>query len=111
MLHSTHPRVATSTHCEGTLVRDHASPTARVTVRCGTLVVYDGHGAFSLDVGDPARHDDDAASYDDAQTSDQDETPACQLVGRNDRHGGSGTLVISDVARNDVSGYEITIAL
>lgn len=102
VLRSTHPGVAAG-RCEGTLAGGHGILT-RVTVRCGGAAIYEGHGELALDGG--------RWTYDDPRTFEQDETPACRLVGTPGQpDGAGGTLVLWDIARGETPAYEIAIAL
>lgn len=107
VIRSSHPAIAVDATCTGTLRRDRGATTARMTVRCRSgatdLTLYDGTGAFKLEVGDPSRRDDDRTEYDDSKTTEQDETPGC----RASTAGSSGTLTIWGVS----PAYEIVIAL
>jgi hypothetical protein len=107
VIRSSHPILAAGSTCTGTLRRERGATTARVTVRCvgpeSEIALYDGRGAFKLDVGDPSRRDDDRSEYEDPQTSEQDATPGCRLSSA----GASGTLTIWDTS----PAYELVVAL
>ncbi len=110
VLRSTHPSVAEGTRCEGTIERKAASSTAHVTVVCSGISIYDGTGAFSLDVRDPKKREDDRIEFNDAKTSDVDKTPACNLVGENAKaDGAGGTLTVRDAGGK--TAFEIVVVL
>lgn len=117
VIRSTHPTILSGSTCTGLLKRERDASTAHVIVTCkagigeagggapaGALVIYDGDGTFSMDVGDPSRRDDDRSELEDAKTSDQDRTPGCRLSSAGDQ----GTLVIWDIAP---AAYEIVVTL
>jgi hypothetical protein len=109
VLRSTHPTIATGTGCRGTLSRERGSPFAKVKVECAAAAgssgstLYDGTGSFTLDVGDPARRDDDRGELDDSKTTEADGTPGCRLS----MSGDNGTLTIWDGA----PAYEVVVEL
>lgn len=106
VLRSSHPTIVEGAACTGTLRRERGATAARLAVRCkagaAEVAIYDGTGAFKLEVGDPSRRDDDRTEYEDGKTREQDETPGC----RASTAGSQGTLTIWDTA----PAYEIVIA-
>lgn len=116
VIRSTHPIILTGSVCTGTLKRERGATTARVTVTCkagigesGTaappvsIALYDGDGAFSMNVGDPSRRDDDRSELEDRRTSEQDQTPGIRLSAA----GTQGTLTVWDTS----PAFEIVVAL
>ena len=55
-----------------------------------SIPIYDGDGAFTLDVKTQNDGRDDVVDFEDAKLAAEDHTPACRLSG----HGGGGTLTI-----------------
>lgn len=88
---SSHPTIAVGFTCTGSLARERGSATATVKVTCAAatdaeaVLAYDGKGAFTLDVGDASRREDDRFEYDDSTGS-----PSCRLSAS----GGKGTLTV-----------------
>lgn len=107
VIRSTHPAIGKDTTCAGTLQRERGATTAKLTVRCKAgaeeMTIYDGSGAFTLDVRDPGRRDDDRTEYEDKQTHDQDGTPGCRMSSA----GTQGTLTIWDTT----PAFELVVAL
>jgi hypothetical protein len=112
VLRSTHAGVAEGSRCSGTLRRERGEPTAKVVVRCGDTVLYDGTGRFELAIGDSTRRDDDAVTFADTSTSEVDGSPAVKFGGeKNQADGSGGTLNLWDAPRGPAPAYEIVIAL
>jgi hypothetical protein len=92
VIRSDHGTVAIGHECTGTLARDRGSATATVKVTCRANAseaegqpLYDGRGAFTLDVRDASRADDDRVEFDDSTSS-----PSCRLSAAD----GKGTLTV-----------------
>lgn len=96
VLRSTHATVAVGAECTGTLERERGGPTAHVRVTCQVAnaaeaaVAYDGRGAFTLDVRDAARSDDDHIEYSDSAAPEI----KCRLSAAD----GKGTLTLWSTA-------------
>ena len=90
VIRSTHPTVPVGAACTGDLDRPRGSPTAHVRVNCGATeaaVIYDRSGAFTLDVRDASRPDDDRVEYDDS-------APPGDVKCRLSAADGKGTLTV-----------------
>ena len=102
VIRSTHPTIAVGAACTGDLDRPRGSPTAGVRVRCGegaeATVTYDRRGAFTLDVRDASRPDDDRVEYDDSE-------PSADVKCRLSAADGRGTLTVWSAA------WEIVVEL
>lgn len=91
-IRSTHATIAVGGECTGSLDRERGSPTAHVRVNCRAadgaeaVLTYEGRGAFTLDVRDGSRPDDDRIEYDDSGNS----ATKCRISSAD----GKGTLTV-----------------
>lgn len=92
VLRSNHPTIGAGHQCTGRIARERGSTTATLDITCresasdaeGTQL-YKGSGAFTLDVKDSARREDDHVEFDDSTN-----TPGCRLSAAD----GKGTLTV-----------------
>lgn len=111
VISSTHPTIPVGASCTGDLDRSRGSPTAAVRVSCGpggaaeATVAYDRRGAFTLDVRDTSRPDDDRVEYDDSEPLTPDDARVkCRLSAAD----GKGTLTVWSTAQ---PAWEIVVEL
>lgn len=91
VIRSSNATVAVGHECTGTLARERGSATAAVKVTCRSdgsqaegTPLYDGRGAFTLDVRDASKQNDDRIEF------DSKSTPSCRLSAAD----GKGTLTV-----------------